>query len=214
VFEVGKDFAFDRGLADLSGQQLAVSHDGKTTSLRIALLGAHQAANAATAYAALKVANDHGLQVNQEAIQRGFAAARWPGRFEILRADPPVVIDAAHSPHAGRALAAACDEYFPGRKATVLLGVSADKDVSGILEPLHPFINQIVATQSSHPRAMPAADLQNQLLALGRSASAKPDTAAALAAALKLAGSDVLLVCGSVFLVEQVRAVWFGNQAR
>ncbi len=213
VFEVGKEFSFDRGPADLSGQQLTVWHADETASLRIALLGAHQVANAATAYAALKVASEHGLRIGDEAIARGFADARWPGRFEVLRAEPPVVIDAAHSPHAARALAAALDEFFPGRKVTLLLGVSADKDMSGILQPLAPFVDQIIATQSSHPRAMPAADLQHQLLALGRSAAADPDSVIALTKALDIAGDDVLLVCGSVFLVEQVRAAWFADNA-
>jgi dihydrofolate synthase/folylpolyglutamate synthase len=213
VFEVGKDFAFDRGAASLSGQQLTVAHGGKSAPLRIRLLGAHQAANAATAYAALKVASEHGLHVGDEAIARGFAAAEWPGRFEVLRAEPPVVIDAAHSPHAARALAAALDEYFPGRRVTLILGVSADKDVAGILEPLGTAVDRVIATQSSHPRAMPAAELQRRLPVLGRSAAAEPDPAAALAAALKQAGEDALLVCGSVFLVEQVRAAWFASGA-
>jgi dihydrofolate synthase/folylpolyglutamate synthase len=210
LFEVGKDFEFDRGESDLNGQQVQVKHAGVDTKLYIAFLGAHQAANAATAFAALTVANERGLAVEGRSIIEGFAKARWSGRFEVLQSDPQVVLDAAHSPHAARALAAALDEYFPGCKAVLVLGVSADKDVSGIIEALRPSISRAIATQSAHPRAMAAGVLAESLLALGIQADGEPDPVKALRDALRLVGSDELvLACGSVFLVEQVREALF-----
>jgi dihydrofolate synthase/folylpolyglutamate synthase len=162
--------------------------------------------NAATAFTALQVAKHHGLRLDEEAIRRGFAAARWPGRFEVVQTDPPVVLDAAHSPHAARVLLAALEDYFPARPVTLVLGVSVDKDLSGILDPLRPRLSKVIASQSSHPRAMPAAELRRRLATLGLKAEAQPEAAVALRRALELTNEDeMVLVAGSVFLVEQVR---------
>lgn len=209
VIEVGKDFLFKPTDISLQGQNFEIwpaAQPKEKTALHISLLGAHQVVNAATAFTALQVAKHHGLRVDEEAIRRGFSAARWPGRFEVLQIGPPVVLDAAHSPHAARALRAALEDYFPGRPVTLVLGVSVDKDLSGILDPLRPRLSKVVAAQSSHPRAMPAAELQHRLAALGMTAEAQPEAAIALRRALALTDRNgMVLVAGSVFLVEQVR---------
>ena len=215
LIEVGKDFCFEAGSFSLKGQDFEVwqaSQPAQKTALHISLLGAHQVENAATAYAALQVAKQHGLPLDDEGIRRGFATARWPGRFEVLQSKPPVALDAAHSPHAARALRRALDDYFPGRPAILILGVSADKDLSGILGPLRPRIGQVIATQSTHPRAMPAGELQSRLAAQGLAAEAQPDAGAALRRGLSIAGGESLvLVCGSVFLVELVREAYLSR---
>ena len=209
IIEVGKDYLYRAQTYDLSAQDFQVwpaARPEEKTALRIALLGRHQIANAATAYAALQTARGQGLALDEEAIRRGFAAARWPGRFEILQNEPALVIDAAHSPHAARALRQALDDYFPGRPVILVLGVSGDKDLSGIVAPLRPRITKWVATQSAHPRAMLAEELQRSLAALGLAADAQPDAATALRGALGAADRGAMvLVAGSVFLVEQVR---------
>jgi len=211
IIETGKDYLYQAQAFDLSAQDFQVwpaVRPEEKTALRIALLGRHQIANAATAYAALQTARGQGLALDEEAIRRGFAAARWPGRFEILQNEPALVIDAAHSPHAARALRQALDDYFPGRPVILVLGVSGDKDLSGIVAPLRPRITKWVATQSAHPRAMLAEELQRSLAALGLAADAQPDAATALRGALGAADRGAMvLVAGSVFLVEQVREI-------
>lgn len=200
------DVTYLRGVFDLSGQQFQVRHNNETQNLSIALLGAHQVANAATAYAALRAASERGLRVSNDAMRAGFAATRWPGRFEVVRQQPPVILDAAHSPHAAKALRQALDDYFPGRQVVLVLGISADKDLPGLLEPLQPRIARAVATQSTHPRAMPPEELRRRLLALSVQATAEADVGAAISAALAARQDDeIVLVCGSVFLVELAR---------
>jgi len=209
VIEVGKDFVFEPTDFSVQGQNFEIwpaAQPKQKTALHISLLGAHQVVNAATAFTALQVAKHHGLSLDEEAIRRGFAAARWPGRFEVVQTDPPVVLDAAHSPHAARVLRAALEDYFPGRQVTLVLGVSVDKDLSGILDPLRPRLSKVVAAQSSHPRAMSAAKLQSCLAALGLTAEAQPEAAVALRRALALTGRNgMVLIAGSVFLVEEMR---------
>lgn len=209
VTGVGSDTLFSRDTFDLTGQQVRIwhkDHPQQASHLQIGLHGAHQVANAATAFAALQVASQQGLQIDLASIELGFAAARWPGRFEILGTDPPIVLDAAHNPAAARALRSTLDDYFPGRDIVAVLGVSADKDLAGLLEPLRPRLAKIIATQSSHPRALPASELAAELTALGFSAESEPDPARAVSLAKSLAASDSVLLCfGSVFLIEQIR---------
>ncbi|MEX2143428.1 MAG: folylpolyglutamate synthase/dihydrofolate synthase family protein [Anaerolineales bacterium] len=212
VIQVGKDFYYELTHFNRNGQDLlvwAAAHPDQKTKLFVPLLGAHQVVNAATAFAALQAAKYHGLAVDEDSIREGFAVARWPGRFEIIQSQPPLIFDAAHSPHAARALRTALDDYFPGSPFVLVLGVSADKDLSGIVEPLRARIRQVIATQSAHARAMPASDLQRRLAALGLEADVEPASAAALRRALATAGEDgLVLVAGSVFLVEDAREYW------
>jgi len=193
--------------ASLRGQRLRVRRAGADWhELIIQLLGKHQVHNAATAYAALQTMDASGVAVGAEAIRAGFAAARWPGRFDMLPGEPLTILDGAHSPAAARALRAALDDYVPGRPVVLVLGVSADKDLHGVLDPLAERIQQVFATQSRQPRAMPAAVLAEQLQSFGLPGQALESPAAALAAAQAACPPDgVVLVAGSVFLVEEVR---------
>lgn len=200
------DVIFSRGAFDLSGQDFQVRHKNEAQILRITMLGAHQVANAATAFAALQAASEAGLNVSDADIHAGLAAARWPGRFEIVRQDPIVILDAAHSPHAAIALRQALDDYFPERDVVLVIGVSVDKDLDGVLAPLRTRIVRAIATQSTHPRAMPADELRQRLTALGVQTTVEADVEAAISAALaERSGDEIVLVCGSVFLVELAR---------
>lgn len=206
VIEVGKGLRFRRISSGLDGQVCVFSnHNQKVTRLKIGMLGLHQVENAATAFAALQAANQRGLEVSTAAIERGFAAVRWPGRFELVCDDPPVVLDAAHTPAAAQALRAGLDEYFPERPVILVLGVSADKDLAGIIEPLRARIASAIATQAAHPRAIQAGELQGRLGRFGVQATSEPDPSQALRKAIDLSRENhVVLVCGSVFLVEAI----------
>ncbi len=194
-----------KGAWSTSGKESKLNSSDEKIELKIRMLGMHQVENAATSFAALQVANQHGLPVSEDSIRRGFAEARWPGRFEVVQTDPPVILDAAHSPAAAQALRTALDEYFPERPIIMVLGVSADKHLAGIIEPLRPHIRRAIATQSTHPRAMPADTLCSRLAALGIQAEAEPDVSRAIARAMEFVKDyAILLVCGSVFLVEAI----------
>ena len=119
--------------------------------LRIPLLGNHQVENPATAYAALQVARKNGIMVTERGIQRGLQSVHWPGRFEILRRDPPVVIDSAHNRDSAQKLHRTLEEYFPGYPVVLVFGASEDKDIQGMLAELLPRVRQVVATKSTHP---------------------------------------------------------------
>jgi dihydrofolate synthase/folylpolyglutamate synthase len=178
--------------------------------LRLALLGEHQVQNAATAYAALSEARRQGLRVDDEAIAIGFAAARWPGRFELLRREPPVVLDSAHNRDSALRLRLALDDYFPNCPVVMLFGVSADKDVAGMFTELMPRAGFVVATQAGTQRAMAAEELVALAHRFGRPAQARQQVEPALSLALDWAEQEqaLLLITGSIFLVADAWRAW------
>ncbi len=175
-------------------------------TFKLPLLGFHQLVNAATAYAALKVS---GLDVPDQAIQRGFAQVKWPARFEILRRDPPVVIDSAHNRDSALRLRETLDEYYPGKPVILIFCALEDKDISGILEELKPRLERVVATRADHPRAPSANWTAEQVDKAGIPVEAVVPVESALERALVLAGEQkIVLSAGSVAFAGEVGAVW------
>ena len=112
---VGRDLKFLPLQHNLDGQRLELSafrDRSMPLEVETPLLGLHQVENAATAYAALKVS---GLNVSDEAVQKGFAEVKWPARFEVVRREPAVVFDAAHNQDSFSRLRQTLDEYFPDK---------------------------------------------------------------------------------------------------
>jgi len=210
---VGRDVRFERLTSSLNGQRLRLSSfhfpnfsQTRSVDFEIPLLGAHQIENAAIAYAALKTS---GIPISDEAIQQGFARAKWPARFEILRREPPVVIDSAHNRDSARRLRETLDEYFPEVPAILIFCTLEDKDISGMLAELKPRLECVVATQADHPRAPSPEWMAEQVKKAGIPVEAVAPVAAALERALELAGNQKLvLAAGSVAFAGEVSAAW------
>lgn len=228
---VGRDYLFAPQSRSLDGQSLLIwtqseqpmideyiesggLQEWEPTRITIPLLGYHQVENAATAYTALQVANHHGLQVKLNAIRDGFSRVFWPARFEVLRLNPPVLIDSAHNRDSALKLRITVDDYFPGRYVIMIFGASEDKDVEGMFAELLPRVNQIILTRSIHPRAMDPERLLKLAHRFGRPAIIADSVEQALAEALKLAGDEkMILVTGSIFVAAGTRETWYNQFA-
>lgn len=181
----------------------------------LGLAGAHQRRNAACALAVVDACADRlGIAIDDAARASGLAGCRLPGRLERLSLEPLIVADGAHNPHAASALAAALDEVAPGARWIAVLGVSRDKDVAGVVQPIARRADAIVATASSHERALEPGALADVARSSRRAVHEAPDLAAALALARRLAAPDgAILVAGSLFLVGDARALLLGEPA-
>jgi dihydrofolate synthase/folylpolyglutamate synthase len=213
---VGRDVTFEAGVHSLDGQNLSIENRKSSIPsgddvinpviLRIPLLGEHQVVNAATAYAALKAS---GLGISDEAIRKGFAAIFWPCRFEIVRREPPVVIDSAHNADSARRLRQALDDYFPGRPVIWIFAILEDKDAAGMLTELAPRLTQVIATQADHPRALEVEKIVVLAQQAGIPVEAVKSPFAALARALELASDHaIVLSAGSVAFAGEVKTAW------
>jgi dihydrofolate synthase/folylpolyglutamate synthase len=162
VARQGMEFGvLDRDVA-VGGQVLKLQGlGGVYDDIFLPLHGAHQAANAALALAAVEAFFGAGAdrQLDIDAIREGFASVVVPGRLERMRSAPSVFIDAAHNPHGATALATALDEEFAFRRLISVVGVMADKDAKGILAALEPISTDIVLTRNNSPRAMDVDEL-------------------------------------------------------
>jgi len=223
---VGRDLRFEIGAHSLDGQIVSVFPPDKpgaspgsingpalTTdklTFQIPLLGEHQAENAAVALAALRVS---GLDVQDNAIQSGFAGIKWPSRFDVVRRDPPVVIDVAHNRESALRLRQTLDVYFPDIPVILLFCTLEDKDISGILAELSPRLERVIATQANHPRAPSAEWIAGQVEKAGLPVEVAIPVEAALERALVLAGNKKLvLIAGSVAFAGEVSGAWQKRQ--
>jgi dihydrofolate synthase/folylpolyglutamate synthase len=200
---VGRDVKFELDNSSLDGQKFRIQN----SEFRIPLLGSHQLENAATAYAALKAS---GLEISDEAIQRGFARVKWPARFEVVRREPPVIFDSAHNDDSFAKLRETLETYFPGRAVTLIFGASEDKNIPGMFREMKPKIKRIIVTRADHPRALEVEKIQGLADQAGVEHEAVTPVRAALARALELSAKDgsIVLSAGSMFVTAEVMAEW------
>jgi dihydrofolate synthase/folylpolyglutamate synthase len=185
------------------GQQIELQTPLGMHHLTLPLAGEHQAANLALATLAAEALAALGLdRFDRAAIAAGVAMTRWPGRLEWVEppATKPVLLDVAHNPDGAETLRRSLDGV-EGR-CVLLFGALADKEVHRVQPVLAERADKVVLTSPASPRAM---DLE-ALAAMVRADKTviETDRTAALSAALEAAG-DFVVVCGSVYLVGDVR---------
>ena len=140
-------------------ERFVLATDTGPLEVQCTLAGRHQADNAAAAYAALKTLVDEGFAVSPEQFQTALAQLQWPARFQVAGARPWLIIDCAHNPASARALTSALRRHLQYDKLTMVVGISADKDVKQILGILCPAADRVIVTQADNPRALPAEHL-------------------------------------------------------
>lgn len=152
----GRDFGVLAREVAIGGQQVSIRGvAAEYADLFLPLHGAHQAHNLATAVAAVEAFLGGGEQaLEAEVLLAACQKMTSPGRLEIVRRSPTVLVDAAHNPHGARSLAAALDEAFTFTRLVGLVGIVADKDAHSILEELERVLDHVVVTRSTSPRAM------------------------------------------------------------
>jgi dihydrofolate synthase/folylpolyglutamate synthase len=124
------------------------------------LHGEHQAHNALLAVVAVEALLGGGERALDGAVlEAALGDVAAPGRLEVLRPSPLVVVDAAHNPAGVESLVAAMDEAFSVSHAVGVVGVLEGKDAEGVLALLEPVLAEVVVTRSSSPRALDVDDL-------------------------------------------------------
>ncbi|QBI55345.1 bifunctional folylpolyglutamate synthase/dihydrofolate synthase [Streptomonospora litoralis] len=153
-----------RGIA-VGGQQFSLKGlRGGYEGLFLPMFGAHQAGNAAVAVAAVEAFAGPGEaedRLDPEIVSEALAGVESPGRLEILRTSPTVLVDAAHNPAGMAATVEAVQEEFGFVRLVGILAIMADKDVEGILEPLEPVLSEVVITRNSAERSLSPEELRD-----------------------------------------------------
>ena len=198
--------------AGLDGQTF--DYDG-LMGLTLPLLAGYQPRNAAVAIEALRALRGRGWQVPDSAIRQGLAQVRWPGRFELLRREPPFLLDGSHNAHGMRATVESLRARFPGEKFVFLVSIMADKDAGEMLRLLLPLAKAFVTVTAPSPRAIPAAELAARIEALGGRAEPADTIPAAVARTDALAAGGPAAALGTLYFSGEVReAVEARKQSR
>jgi len=223
VAREGLEFGvLSRGLA-VGGQLLTLRGlAGEYDEVFLPLHGAHQAHNAVVALAAVEAflggSHIERGRLDVDLVRAGFAGVTSPGRLEVVRRSPTVLLDAAHNPAGALATASAIDEDFDFTRLVGVVAVMADKDVRGILAPFEPLLAEVVVTEVVSPRAMPVdqlAAIAVELFGADR-VEVSPrlddalDTAIGLAEQEGQMGGAGVLVTGSVLTVAGARTLLGG----
>jgi dihydrofolate synthase / folylpolyglutamate synthase len=206
----------------MGGQALSVRGlAGSYEDLFLPLYGEHQARNAACALAAVEAffgATTERLRI--DLVTAGLAAVTSPGRLEVVRRGPTVLLDAAHNPAGAAATAAAIQESFRFTRLVGVVAIMADKDARGVLDALEPALDELVVTQNSSTRSLLAgqlAELAEDVFG-GHRVSVEPRLADALDTGIRLAeaagdlGGAGVLVTGSVVTVGEARRMLRGSR--
>ncbi|MEU0839259.1 folylpolyglutamate synthase/dihydrofolate synthase family protein [Streptomyces sp. NPDC005962] len=218
VAREGMEFGVVSREVAVGGQLLTLRGlGGEYPEIFLPLHGAHQAHNAAVALAAVEaffgVGSQHARPLDLDSIRSAFAAVSSPGRMEVVRRSPTVVLDAAHNPGGARAAAEAVTEAFDFSRLIGVVGATDGKDVRGLLEAFEPIFADVVVTSNSSHRAMDADELAGLAVEVFGSdrVQVEPRLDDALEAAITLAEEEGeyagagVLVTGSVITVGEAR---------
>lgn len=221
----GRGFAVTAREVAVGGQQLTVeTRAARYEDLFLPIHGEYQAHNAALALAATEVLLGAGepKALDAQVVGEAFADFTSPGRLEVVRTAPTVILDAAHNPAGMEAMTKAVEEEFNFRKLVAVVGMLADKEVDHMLELLDPVVDEIVITRSTSDRAMPAATLGKVATEVfgPERVTVLPHLSDAIARGIELAeeADDVyesgggVLVTGSVFTVADARKLLVGRR--
>lgn len=202
--QVGRDICYEVLQEEPSGQVIRATGTKQAyPDLKLSLLGRHQAINAAVVLGIVETLRDMGCVVPQEAVYAGLREAFWPGRLEIIRKDPFIVLDCAHNRSSAKNLAESIFRIFPHKNVTLVLGVGADKDRTGICAELNRIASRVIATKADHPRAHEFSREELNVLFANKPSTCLSSVEEALAS---IADSpDIILIAGSVFLVSEAR---------
>ena len=173
--------------------------------LYLPLKGLYQPDNAALVLQAVGILRRLGIAIPDKAVQGGFSACKWRGRFELLRRDPAVLFDGAHNPDGMRKITDSLTYYFGAQQEIVFVtGIMADKEYQDYPALLKPLAAEICTVTPDNPRALPAETLCDFYTAAGLPARAFDTVADAVRYACGTGKTVVGL--GSLYLYPEFRA--------
>jgi dihydrofolate synthase / folylpolyglutamate synthase len=185
--------------------------------LTLALSGRHQQSNCVTALAALNEINARYPSLDVDAVLDGLANVHWPGRLQMLataKDEPALLVDCAHNVDSARKLAYALTHDYDYHSLWLVIGMTADKDMRGILEALLPLTQSAIMTTSGHPRAANPSELAALANQIGFAGSTAQTVADAVRMAWQQADPDDLIcVTGSIFVVGDLLNQWDSLQS-
>ncbi|MFH0858590.1 MAG: folylpolyglutamate synthase/dihydrofolate synthase family protein [Candidatus Omnitrophota bacterium] len=200
LYEFGRDIIYKK---TIYGFEVKIRAE-KYTDLMIQLIGKHQLVNAAIAIGVVEALRAYKVKVDVDTIRKGLYNTAWPGRCEVVSRMPYVILDGAQNIASARALKKTIKKYFRYKKLILVLGVSKDKDIKGICTELYDLADVVILTRANNPRAAEPQVLNEGFE--GKESYILNSIKEAKNKAIQLAKKeDLILVCGSLFVVGEFR---------
>jgi dihydrofolate synthase/folylpolyglutamate synthase len=198
----GPDWEVEERLLAVGGQSFRLRGLRETyEDLFLPLYGAYAVHNAAAGIVAVEALTEQALHA--DSLREGLTAVRSPGRLEVVGREPLLILDGAHNPAGATALADAMRESFRWGRLTLVVAISANKDLAGIAAALAPLADRVVVTRNDSVRSADPADV---VAAFVGEAKIAPSVAEAIETARAQAGrGDAVLVTGSLFTVADAK---------
>jgi len=200
---------FGRNFRGVKSSQTTFRYESGTLTLDNVILGmagSHQMKNASLAVAAVEELIARGYTIPEKAIREGIRSAHFPGRFELLRKNPDVVIDGAHTPEGMRLLKSSLRSLYPGARPLMLLGMLRDKNFSALVRIIAPVAREIVCVPPQGDRALDPEELAAMVSDLGIPASASPSIVEGFHRLMdKASVNDLIVAAGSLYMIGPVR---------
>ena len=163
--------------------------------IEISLAGQYQIENALLALKVIDVLREEGVKIPDRAVEKGFAGARWSGRFEVLARKPYFIVDGAHNEDGARKLAQSIRFYFTNKKIIYIIGILKDKEYDKIISLTAPFAAHIITVKTpDNPRAMDAYELAQEAMSHHKSVTAAGSLEEAVEMSYLLADKDSVIV--------------------
>ena len=215
LIEVAGACQMARTTATSDGQRFKLKTPRATYDALLPLAGRHQLDNAATAVLACEeLAARCGLELTAAHVSAGLANVVWPGRLEVLKRKPLVILDGAHNGDSAKRMVAALREYFGLSHATLLFGTLAGKDVASMAEAVSPIAYAVFVTAWPSARAADPREVAAAFRAQGAPVSTSNDLTQAFEAALAAAGERGAVVAfGAISFVAAVREYVLGIES-
>ncbi|MBM3301581.1 MAG: hypothetical protein FJY85_16735, partial [Deltaproteobacteria bacterium] len=170
------------------------------------LPASYQIKNACMAIAVVEELVARGYTVPQDAICRGIEKTRFPGRFEVLRKRPDVIIDGAHTPEGLRLLKSAFRSLYPGVRPLLLLGVLGDKNYELLVRIIAPAAKEVICVKPQGNRGLEPEVLASLIRSMGIPACSAPTIVGGFELLMdKASKDDVILATGSLYMIGPVR---------
>lgn len=179
-------------------------YDGVEFTLPLA--GKHMIYNACTAIEAVRSLSRLGINISDSSVIKGIESSIMPGRMELIKKKPVVILDGGHNEGCAAALSTFINKHLGGKRIVMVSSMMADKDYLSYLRAVAPFAETFIATKVDVPRALSSSELAENACELCKNCYDIPNPQKAVTAAWNiLQPEDALIICGSFYLAGEIR---------
>lgn len=191
---------------DFVGQEIKIQTSMDNYTIKLSLLGKHQILNCATSITAIEELIELGITIDKDNIINALSKVKWMVRLEILKRKPLVVIDGAHNKDGIKMLLESIKQYFNYSRINLIIGILADKEVEEMVESIAKEAEKIICVTPNNDRAELSENLKEMVSKFNQNCIAEENYSKAYEKAIECCNDDdLLLVCGSLYMVGDMR---------